>query len=357
MTEFYGFDDSMFSATQKIKFTSFKNGEHRFRVLPPFAQGKLYHQVDLHWAYTDENNKKKALKCTKYEFKTCAICDEADRVKAEYEMLEKNPQGFSSAEELKMAIDEKKKRHSDLKKKASYLWNIISEEGVQSVLQLSWNGHEQLFNKVRFLWEQNKINVSDMNNNMQMWCSRTGQGVMTRYQFELIANSARKIENVTSLIDLTKVYKETTPAELKDIVMRGYVPQTQEDPNDRNFSAPPVAGVSMAQQANQMAPQPQFVQQQPVQQQNYQTPPQQVQQPVYQQPTSQPAPAGQAPVYQNPAEVPTQVYQQQFDAQFTPPVQQPVSQPTQQAPSPTPQVNNVNVDDEIAKMKNLLGQR
>jgi hypothetical protein len=336
--EFFGFDDNMFNSLQKIKFVSFKNGEHRFRVLPPFAQGKLYHQVDLHWGYTDENNKKKALKCTKYEYKTCAICDEADRAKAEYEMLEKNPQGFSSPEELKMAIDEKKKRHSDLKKKASYLWNIMADDGVPGVLQLSWNGHEQLLNKVKFLWEQSKINVTDINNNQQLWCSRTGMGVMTRYQFELIANSGRKLENITTLTDLTKVYKETTPAELKLIADRGYVPQTQEDPNDRNFAAQLPAGTNMAAQANQMAPTPQLVQQ---------------------------------PTQQNPVEVPTPVYQAQFDQATTPqfvnttkpefaPTSQMQGRPPVEQPAAVisqPVVNAVNIDDDITKMQNLLNQR
>jgi hypothetical protein len=317
--EYFGFDDNMFSSTQRIKFTSFKNGEHRFRVLPPFAQGKLYHQVDLHWGFTDENNKKKALKCTKYEFKTCAICDEADKAKADADMISKNPQGFASSEELKMAFDEKMKRYSDLKKKASYLWNIMADDGVPTVLQLSWNGHEQLFNKVRFLWEQSKINVSDANNSTQLWCSRTGQGVMTRYQFETIANSGRKLENIGQLVDLTKVYKETTPSELKLIVDRGYVPQTLEDPNDRNFKAAP---------ANSMKDIP-----------------------AYQAPAAQAQPVVQT----QPQEVAAPTYQAQFDQATTP--QQNPSPVVAQVVLPVAPVNNINIEDDIAKMQNLLGQR
>lgn len=236
-TNFYGFDDDMFSGTQKVKFHTFKTGEHNFRILPPFAKGQLYLQVDLHWGFTDENGSKKVLKCTKYSHKTCAICDEVDRQTSEIEMAEKNPTGFSNQEEFKMFIDEKKKARDDIKRKSTYLWNILLPDGGAKVLQLSWNGHEPLLNKVKFLWEKSKVNVTDPTNNRQMWCSRTGVGAKTRYQYEVVENSARPLDNIGEIVDLTKVYKENTPAELKAIIESGFVKNTTEDPNDRSFAA------------------------------------------------------------------------------------------------------------------------
>lgn len=254
----FGFTDDMFSDTQRIKFHGFKNGEHRFRILPPFAKGQLYAQVDLHWGFTDENGAKKSLKCTKWTHKTCAICDEVDRIKGEIEMIKNNPSQFPTIEESNMAIEEREKRVSDIKRKPTYLWNILTEDNLPKVLQLSWNGHEPLLNKVKFLWEQSRVNVTDPENSMQMWCSRTGQNAKTRYQYELIANSGRKLENIQTLIDLTKVYKDTTPAELKGIVERGYVLNTSEDPNDRDFTAAPPTTTQTQQPTNtqqQAAPQ------------------------------------------------------------------------------------------------------
>lgn len=304
----FGFDDGMFSDTQKIKFHGFKNGEHRFRVLPPFAPGKLYHQVDLHWGYTDENGGKKAIMCTKFSHKTCAMCDEVDRLKSEVEMIKNNSASYNSIEEANEAIKEKELRISDVKKKPTYLWNILTEDGGAKVLQLSWNGHEPLLNKVKFLWEVSKINITDLKNNQQMWCSRTGQNAKTRYQYELVGNSARALENVNELIDLTKVYKTTTPSEIKAIVERGYVGNAKEDPNDRDFTASMPSGVGgNAPATNTTANAP-------------------VNQPAVNNAPTNP-PAAETPVTQ------TNV----------------ASNPV--TPSPT---TNVNVDNDIAKMQSIL---
>jgi hypothetical protein len=240
MTQFHGFDDGMFSNTQKIDFHGFKNGEHKFRILPPFAPGKLFHQVDLHWGFTDEAGKKKALRCTKYSHKTCAICDEVDRLKGEIELLKSKPCATSDekTENDKMIVD-KETRIGDIKKKPTYLWNIVTENGEQKVLQLSWNGHDPLLQKVKFFWEQRKINVTDVNNNYLIFCSRTGLAVKTRYQYEVLEQNIKKLEGLKPLIDLTVVYKESTPAELKAIVEQGFVGIPDADPNDRSFEAMP----------------------------------------------------------------------------------------------------------------------
>lgn len=244
MENFYGFDDDMFSASQKIDFHSFKNGQHKFRILPPYAPGKLFLQVDLHWGFTDENGRKKALKCTKWTHKKCAICDEVDRLKAEVETLKATPTPTPQAmEEMKKLIEDKEKRISDIKKKPTYLWNILTEEGAQKVLQLSWNGHDPLHQKVKFYWEQKKINVTDPRANYLIFVERSGMNAKTRYAYEVLEQNVRALENLKPLIDLSKVYKETTPAELQAIVEQGFVGLPETDPNDRDFTAEMPSGL------------------------------------------------------------------------------------------------------------------
>lgn len=249
MTDFFGFSDSMFN-TMKINFHTFKNGEHKFRVLPPFAQDKLFEKVDLHWGYTDMNGAKKALKCTQWTHKQCAICNEVEKLKGEIELLKQDvstPDRKFIAEQIVF----KEKRMGDIKRKPTYLWNIQTEDGGMKVLQLSWNGHDALFQKVSFFWKQRKINVTDLNNNYLMFCSRTGQNAKTRYQYEVLEQFVRKIELTSPLIDLSKVYADTTPSQLQEIVDQGCASVPDSDPNDgKVFTAPPP---SSAPQANLQA--------------------------------------------------------------------------------------------------------
>ena len=321
---FHGFSDGMFDSQQKVKFHQFKNGEHNFRILPPFAKDKLYHQVDLHWGFLDANGQKKVLTCTKFQYKTCAICDEADKLTEQVKMLEKaepSQAGFSTKEELDIFLGETKKKRDDIKRKSTYLWNIMVD-GTAKVLQLSWNGHEPLMNKVKFIWEKQKINVTDPNACQLMYCQRTGQSAQTRYTYELINNSAIPLSGtgIESVVDLAAIYTLNTPSEIAQVMKLGYVPNTTSDPNDRDFAAPPA---DSAPANNQQASQP--ANNQPVNQpaQNTQTPANNVQTP------------------QNNIARP--------DAH-----QQAMSQ-TQTA-SPTNQVNTTNVDDDIAKMEAILKQ-
>lgn len=252
--QFHDFTDDMFSGSQKINFHGFKNGEHKFRILPPFAPGKLFYQVDLHWGFTDENGRKKSLRCTKYSHKVCAICDEVDRLKGEVELITKTvPTSPEHKAELDKLKTEKEARIGDIKKKPTYLWNILTENGEQKVLQLSWNGHDPLNQKVKFFWEQRKINVTSPAANYLIWISRTGEKAKTRYQYEVLEQTVRALESLKPLVDLTKVYKESTPQELKAIVDQGYVGAPSEDPNDRSFEAMP-AGIPTENQAPAPAP-------------------------------------------------------------------------------------------------------
>ena len=243
--QFYGFDDSMFSSQQRVDFFSIKNGEGQLRILPPYAQGQLFHKVDLHWGFTDENGKKKALKCTLYSHKSCPICKEHDRLKGEVELLKNTPTGMSVAE-INKQIEDLEKRAGDIKRKPTYLWNMLSHEGAQKVLQLSWNGHDPLLQKIKFYWEKKKINVTDPTANYSIWFQRSGQAAKTRYQYEVLEQSVMKLTNLQPLIDLSKVYKDSTPSELEAIVKAGYVGLPSEDPNDRNFAAEMPSGLGNA---------------------------------------------------------------------------------------------------------------
>ena len=321
--QFHDFSNDMFSSAQKIDFTGFKNGNHEFRVLPPYAPNQLFYKVDLHWGYTDENGRKKVLKCTKYTHKMCPICDEVDRLTAEIDLIKKSPSGFNSPEDMEAVVTEKLKKIGDIKRKPTYLWNILNAEGGAKVLQLSWNGHDPLYNKIKFLWETQKINVTDPRASHMLWCSRTGTNAKTRYQYELIANSARALENLPALIDLSKVYADSTPAELKKIVEDGYVGNPNQDPNDRSF---------VADMTNTPA----------------HTPPQNVpSQPVQPMPAQQQTVGNvaQPAMNQQYAAAHTQVSGNQNPSNTGTNVQQAASPSSQQLP---------NVDDEIAKMQKIL---
>lgn len=239
--QFYGFSDAMFNAT-KIDFHSFKNGEHKFRVLPPYAQDKLFEKVDLHWGFTDINGAKKALKCTAWTHKKCPICDEVEKIKGEIELLKNDT--TSDKKYIEEQIAYKEKRMGEIKRKPTYLWNILTEEGQQKVLQLSWNGHDALWQKVSFFWKQRKINVTDLNNNYLMYCSRTGQNAKTRYQYEVLEQYIRQVTLSSPLIDLSKVYQDRTPSELKEIVDQGYANQSETDPTDKDFTAAAPTGTN-----------------------------------------------------------------------------------------------------------------
>lgn len=254
-TEFYGFTDDMFASSQRVNFHSFKTGQHKFRLLPPYAPGKMYEQIGLHWGFTDENNKVKALKCTKFSHKACPICDEVDRLNGQIEMIKTGATAYPNLKAAEEAIAEIMKRVGDIKRKPTYLWNILTENGEQKVLSLSWNGHDPLHTKVKYFWEQKKINVTNPNENYLMFCERSGQAAKTRYVYEVLDNSIKKLEGLSPLIDLSKVYRDYTPTELRDILEKGYAAAPTEDPNDRDFSAQMPSGLDQkpAEQPQQSA--------------------------------------------------------------------------------------------------------
>jgi hypothetical protein len=305
--EIFGLDESMFmgGSGTTVPYHKFKNGEHKFRVLPPFAQGKLYHKVSIHWGYKDENNHIKALQCSKDHENRCPICemvDKQEKIKVALEQAGRIP-------EMKQ-LD---KWIGDNKRKPTYLWNVLTAEGEQKVLTLSWNGHDPLLNKIKFYFAEKKINVTDPRANYLMYVSRTGEKAKTRYSYEVLENAVKQI-TYNKLYDLTKVYKIYKYDELKKIVDAGAVTgKQQQQHKEEDFLAqlPPgmVAG-NAAPAATNLPP----AQQQAVQGMNAQ----------------QDLPVGNVP-----------------PQAIAPPAAQP-----QQTP-PTVPLNNVQ-QDEVANMLNML---
>lgn len=232
----FGFSDDMFEFGNAIPFHKFKNGEHKFRVLPPFAPKKLFHKVSIHWGFRDENNRIKALQCSKDHENRCPICDEVEkmeRMKSAYETAGK-------ISEMK-AIE---KQIGDIRRKPTYLWNILTDAGEQKVLTLSWNGHDPLLNEVKFMWEKQKVNVTDPKACLLMWCQRTGEKAKTRYVYKALQNTATAV-SVDKLFDLTKVYKIFKYDELKKIIDDGAVMGGSEKEHEK---ADFVADIPPAQQ-------------------------------------------------------------------------------------------------------------
>ena len=270
--QFYGFSDQMFAET-KIDFHTFKNGEHRFRVLPPYAPDKLFHKLGIHWGYKDQSGGTKSLVCTLETHDTCPICDvvnaERDKHKQKKARVEELNAMLATADanqaaQINAEIGRVKQEQEDLyswisdfKRKPTYLWNIMTEEGGQKVLKLSYNGHEPLFNKIKFYWKERKINVSDPANNYLIWVSRTGQKAQTRYTYEVLDGSVRPIE-VPELTDLSKVYRVQSPEYLRQVVEQGFVATTGKDPDptEQDYSAPMPGAVQQPSHAQASAPQP-----------------------------------------------------------------------------------------------------
>jgi hypothetical protein len=250
MTVGYGLSNEMFD-TQRINFHTFegnKNGspkEHKFRVLPAYAPGKLFHKVGLHWGFRTVDGKMKAITCSLEEKGSCPICDRINALKGQKETIEAaltteyDPQKRASLEEQLKQIEE---YVSDHRRKPMYLWNIMTEEGDQKVLQLSWNGHDPLFEKIKFIFSQQKIDVTSIENSQLMYCNRSGVKAKTRYQYEMLGDYTKKLE-LTKLTDLSKVYVAKDLNYLQQVIETGMVPADKEDPNDRNFDTQQMPGM------------------------------------------------------------------------------------------------------------------
>lgn len=244
MTVGFGLSNDMFS-TQRINFHAFegnKNGspkEHKFRVLPAYAPGKLFHKVGLHWGFRTADNKMKALTCTLEDNGSCPICDKVNMLKGQLETIEAalttefDPQKRANLESQKEDING---YVGDHRRKPMYLWNIITEEGDQKVLQLSWNGHDPLLEKIKFVYSNQKIDVTNLQSSTLMYCNRSGLMAKTRYGYEILGGYEKALD-VTALTDLSKVYVAKDLQYLQVVVDTEVIPADTEDPNARTVEA------------------------------------------------------------------------------------------------------------------------
>jgi hypothetical protein len=265
--EYFDLSGDMFGSTA-VPFHSFKNGTHKFRVLPPYAPKKLYHKLSIHWGITDESNRVKALQCSKDFENKCPICDMVD-------VWDKQKVALEQAGRInEMRALEKKV--GDNRRKPTYLWNILTAEGESKVLRLSWNGHDPLLNKIKFCFNEKKINVTNPSANWLMYVERSGEKAKTRYVYEPLDNTVKDITGQFKLFDLEKIYRVYTAKELSDIIENGQVKNGEQEHSEGDFLAQLPAAPSAAQSAPQQQPAAATV-----------VPP--VQQPVVTQPTA-PAP-------------------------------------------------------------------
>lgn len=246
----YGLNDEMFN-DQRVNFHAFegnKNGspkEHKFRVLPAYAPNKLFHKVGLHWGYKAADGKQRALTCTLESHGSCPICDKINFLKGQLENItaalatDYDPQSRANLEQQKKDTEEYVNTH---KRKPMYLWNILTETGEQKVLQLSWNGHDPLHEKIKFIYSQQKIDVTSATSSALMYCNRSGLMAKTRYQYEMLAGFEKDITGeVTTLTDLSKVYVPRSLEYLQQVVDTEMVPEDNINHNTRDIDAKPVA--------------------------------------------------------------------------------------------------------------------
>jgi len=246
----HGLSDEMFGNFKKVENYKLKNGEHKFRILPPFAPNRLYAFVRLHWGFSNENNNMIPLRCLAGKKagaeEVCPICKRHAEMVIESNNL--NAQG-----KLKEG-KEKLEEASKIGARATYIWQILTEEGQHKTMSLTYRAHEALMQKVGFWWKQKNINITDSNRNYKVYCNRTGQKAQTNYAFEVLdgAHDIRKID-VPELHDLDGVHKAKLNEELNKILDLGYIPS-----NKSNQPAPQApasqAPVQPAPQNNVSAP-------------------------------------------------------------------------------------------------------
>lgn len=371
---YYGLSDEMFQET-KVDFHSFKNGESRFRILPGYAPGKTFHKIGLHWGFTDSGGGRKAIVCTLESHDNCPICNEVNgrkerkkQIRARVEELEAMKATASSEQQqaimaelgqLAQEVAELDAYISEFRRKPTFLWNILTEEGTQKVLKLTYNGHEPLHSKVKWYWQNKRIDVTDPRNNMLMWVSRTGQKAQTRYSYEVLENFAKPIQ-FGDLTDLSKIYRIRPPEDLQKILSQGFV-DSKEDPTEQQYTVAGSGNVNgTTPPAGQAAPAPaaaapNYTQPQP--NQSYQAPPAQPAPNPAPQPAQNPGPVEQGSTSTlAPAPNPQGQYSQpqpQAAAPASNPAPQPT--PTPQAQAPKPQIETTpEQDQQIADMMAAL---
>ena len=248
----YALNAEMFKSNA-VNFHSFdgnKNGspkEHKFRILPAYAEGKLFHKDGLHWGFKEAGGNQRALKCTLEQYGSCPICDKIKMLKGQVENItaaltsEYDPQQRAALEQQKVDAEAYIDEH---RRKPMFLWNILTESGEQKVLQLSYNAHTPLQKKVEFIFDKQKIDVTNFTNNTLMFVNRSGLKSKTNYQYEMLPGLEKDLTNeVTELSELDKIYPNRTLEYMQNVVETEIVPpegqQKTVAPEDKtNYQTP-----------------------------------------------------------------------------------------------------------------------
>lgn len=235
----YGLSDQMFGDFEKKPTYKLKNGEHKFRLLPPWEANKLYAFIRLHWIGDEQGKYKIPVRCPAPKKKgaeeLCPICYVAQKMK--------NQAADMMATNKAVEGKELEERAGSMSAKATYLWQILNNEGQHEMLSLSYRAHESLMQKVGFFWKQKQINVTDPERNYKMYCNRTGQKAQTNYAFEVLdgQNDIRKID-LPTLWDLSDHHKVKPIEDLKKIAELGFVPSNKKkedaQPNPKQDAQP-----------------------------------------------------------------------------------------------------------------------
>jgi len=229
---YFGFDDDMFQGNfEKLEKYKFSNGIHKIRFLPPYEKGTLYFKVDLHWGYTDQNGQTYPVKCVGENI--CPICQESKRIKAQSDEMMAHSQGDPQK------IDEAKivaKRANDIKRKPTYIYQILDFNGSHKQINFSYKQHMSVYGKIRFFWNERKINVTDPNRNMIVYVDRQGKGNQSTYNVEILEESIKKID-MPKLAQLHELHKDQTVESLAEIVKTGFLPtnKKKDDQATNNF--------------------------------------------------------------------------------------------------------------------------
>lgn len=222
----YGLSDEMFGGYQKKENYKLKNGEHKLRILPPYAPNKLYAFVRLHWYSNDQGQGRIPVRCLAPKKKgaeeLCPACAKVAQMKGEAANLIATG-NHAAGKELEEAA-------GNMAAKATYLWQILDNEGQHKLLSLSYRAHESLTQVVGFWWKQKQINITDPERNYKLYCNRTGQKAQTNYAWAVLdtPQDIRKID-VPELWDLDAHHEMKTLEEIQEIVRLGYVPSKKKD--------------------------------------------------------------------------------------------------------------------------------
>jgi hypothetical protein len=221
----YGLSDEMFGDFKKKESYKLKNGEHKIRILPPFAPNRLFAFHRVHWFPESQGQYNIPVKCLadrkKGSEEVCPACERTSKMKADAANLIATNQYAEGKELEETAVK--------LSAKATYLWQVLDPEGQHKLLSISYRAHEALKEVVGFWWRQKKVNVTNPERNYKIYCNRTGQKSQTNYAWQVLdgAQDIRKID-IPELWNLDEHFDITTFEEMANIVELGHVPSRKK---------------------------------------------------------------------------------------------------------------------------------